>query len=282
MKLTTAIFGFVAIAQLTLTPGFADEVYSKTEAANRLYKQGKFEEALKLYSDALLLSPADPRLKMNKGSALYQTGDLDAAESNYQGALSAKEKKERAIAHYNLGNIQFRKGDQMMQQGDQKAQEQYKNALDNYIKSLDLQPSDFDAKWNLQLAHQRIKQAEQQQQNRKNDKNDNDQNKDQQKQQQQNKDNQQKNDKQDQEKQQSDQQQDQNRQDEQKKQQQDQNKQDEKQQQQAQPAQKQDEKEMKKEEAKRIIELYADDADSLNKPPKTGVAGKQQQPERDW
>ena len=41
-----------------------------------------------------------------------------------------------------------------------------------------------------------------------------------------------------------------------------------------------DKSDMKKEEAKRIIELYADDADSLNKPVKK--AGVQAQPEQDW
>lgn len=146
----------------------ADEVYSKTKAANRLYKQGNYEEALKLYEDALLLSPSENNLKMNKGSALYQLGDFEGAEKSYEGALSAKEKKTRATAHYNMGNILVRKGDQMMQQGNTEAQEQYKKALDHYIQSLDLNPSDHDAKWNLQLAHQRIKLAEQQQQQQQN------------------------------------------------------------------------------------------------------------------
>ena len=40
---------------------------------------------------------------------------------------------------------------------------------------------------------------------------------------------------------------------------------------------------MKKEEAKRLIMQFSDDADSLNKPPKKeGVAGKMRKPEKDW
>lgn len=52
-------------------------------------------------------------------------------------------------------------------------------------------------------------------------------------------------------------------------------------QQQPQPAEEKSEEDMKKDEAARLIELYADDADSLNKPMKKGT-GKQKQPERDW
>ena len=35
----------------------ADEVYSKNQKANNLYKQGKYDEAMKFYDDALLISP---------------------------------------------------------------------------------------------------------------------------------------------------------------------------------------------------------------------------------
>lgn len=157
----------VAGFMLTSAGVLADEVYSKTESANRLYKQGKFEEALRLYEDALLLSPGENRLKMNRGSALYNTGDLDGAEKSYQGALAEKDKKTLAAAHYNLGNILFKKGEAMQQQGTTEAQKTYKQALEHYIQSLDIEPADYDAKWNLQLAHQRVKMLEQQQQENK-------------------------------------------------------------------------------------------------------------------
>lgn len=275
-------------AFLTGSTIVADEVYSKTEAANRLYKQGKFEDALKLYEDALLLAPAEDNLKINRGAALYQKGDLDQAEKSSQAALSAKEKKTRAVAHYNLGNIMFRKGETLMQQDPGKAQEQFKQALDNYIKALDINAADYDAKWNLQLAHNRIqqmKQQQQQQQNNKNqqnndqnDKKDNDQKENNQQDSTKNQDKNQENKQDGQDKKDQEQKQDQ-----QKEGNDDQNKSDtskSEQQQQPQPAG-QDSLQMKKDEARRIIELYADDADSLNKPNKKGI-GKHAQPEKDW
>jgi hypothetical protein len=50
-----------------------------------------------------------------------------------------------------------------------------------------------------------------------------------------------------------------------------------------QPQPKDNKQDMKKEEAKRLIMQFADDADSLNKPPKKeGVAAKARKPEKDW
>lgn len=269
----------------------ADEVYSKNQKANNLYKQGKNDESLKLYDDALLLSPSDSKLKMNKGSALYQTGQFDKAEELYNGSLSIEDKKAKADAHYNLGNILFRQGEKLQKSGDPSSKEKYQAALQNFIQTLDLRPSDPDAKWNLQLAHNRIKQVEQQQkqqqqkqqQQDKNDKNDKkDQSKDDKDKQNQdkNKNDQKQNDDQSKNQQNQDKK-DQDKKD-QGKQQQDKQQQQKDQQNQSQQQQQQAAQNMKKEEAKRLIELYADDADSLNKPPKKVNASNQAKPEQDW
>ena len=263
--------------------GFADEVYSKNKKGNELYKKGDYGEALKQYDDALLLAPGDSLLKMNKGSTLYRLGKLDDAEAEYNAALSQKNKKKQADAHYNLGNIQFRQGDALSESGGQGAMDKYKSALQHYITALDLQPHNKDAKWNIELAQRRIKMQEQQQNQQNKQDKDNKQNKDnnnkqnQDKQQDQNKKDQQ--DKQDQEKQDQDKKdQGKNKQD-----QQQQNRDQKDQEEQPQPQPQQSKEDMKKQDAKRLIEQFADDADSLNKPPKKkGKLLKMQKPEKDW
>ncbi|NLE00245.1 MAG: tetratricopeptide repeat protein [Fibrobacter sp.] len=257
----------VFIITAMAAPCHSDEIYSKNRKANELYKQGKFKEAQKLYEDALLLSPSNNSLKMNNGSALYKMGKYDKAEEAYNGTLSNENKKVLADAHYNLGNILFKNAEQLQQQGDPSAQEKFKAALQQYIQSLDINPDDMDAKWNLQLTHQKIKELEQQQQQQQNNKDNKD-----------NKNDQQKND-------QNNQQNNDDKKQDEKQEQQEQNEQDQKQQQQQQQQQSemkesQDQKDMKKEDARRLIELYADDADSLNKPDKK--AARRKQPEQDW
>lgn len=297
MKLNISTFILLIIVSAVLH-SYSDEAYSINKRANNLYKNKQYKDALKEYDDALLLSPSDARLKMNKGSAHYQLGEFDKAEEAYNAALSSDNKDQIADAHYNMGNILFRQGAQMYQQGPQKSLEKFKAAYDHYIKSLEARPSDIDTKWNLQLAHQVMKQLEQQQQNQKDDKDkqDNKDNKDKDnkdkdkddKNKQDNKD-QNKNDqnKQDQNKQDQkdqDQQQQQDKKDDQKNQQQDKDKeqqqnQDEKQQQQHPEMKEQD---LKKEEARRIIEMFSDDADTLNKPMTKQKAAGMRQPTQDW
>lgn len=258
----------------------ADEIYTKNKKANKLFDEGKYEDALKLYDDALLLSPGDNALKMNKGSALYRLNDYQKAQEAYKEALTDENKQKRADAYYNLGNILFRQGEQMYKAGDPKSNELFKNAFEHYIQSLDLNPNDKNAKWNLQLAHEMVKQTEQmqqqQQQNDQNkdkndnlnkDKQDNSQDKENQEQQENNENKEQKEENKEQEKQNQDQQQQQE------------NQQQQQEQHQQQPEQ--DPNELEKEEAMRLIELYSDDADSLNKPTQKKNASRKN-PEQDW
>lgn len=261
---------------------FADEIYDKNSKGNEFYKKGQYDSAFQQYDQALLTAPGDTLLRMNKGSALYHLGRFDEAESTYAGATALKNKREQADAHYNLGNILFKEGDQLMQSGGQGADEKYKAALQHYISALDLKPNDRDAKYNLELTQRRIKlqqQQQKQQDQNKNNQNNKDQNKKDQNKQDQNKKDQNNKDqnKKDQNKQ------DQNKKD-QDKQNQDQNKQDQDRnaQNNQTPPPNENKEDMKKQEAKRLIAQYADDADSLNKPPKKKAGLMTRRPEKDW
>ena len=268
---------------------FSDQLYTKNKKANQLYKKGEYKDALKMYEDLAVESPSEPKIKMNKGSALFQMDDLDKAEESYNNAATGlKDKKALADLYYNLGNVQYMQGEKLAAQQNQGASEKYKAALENYIKSLDLRSHDRDAKWNLQLANTKMKQMQNQQQKNQDDKNKNDKNdkKQDQKNQQQDKN---KNDKN---------KQDQKNKDQQNKDQNKDNKQDNKNDQQQQNAQndknKQDQQkpeptpqqqkqeDMKKDEARKLIELYSDDEHDLNKKPeKAGVIGERKG-EKDW
>ena len=283
------VISIISIGLLLASAAFSDQLYTKNKKANQLYKKGEYKDALKMYEDLAVESPSEPKIKMNKGSALFQMDDLDKAEESYNNAATGlKDKKALADLYYNLGNVQYMQGEKLAAQQNQGASEKYKAALENYIKSLDIRSHDKDTKWNLQLANAKMKQIQNQQQKNQNDKNKNDKNdkKQDQKNQQQDKN---KNDKN---------KQDQKNKDQQNKDQNKDNKQDNKNDQQQQNAQndknKQDQQkpeptpqqqkqeDMKKDEARKLIELYSDDEHDLNKKPeKAGVIGERKG-EKDW
>jgi tetratricopeptide (TPR) repeat protein len=165
------IISIISIGLLLASAAFSDQLYTKNKKANQLYKKGDYNEALKMYEDLAIESPSEPKIKMNKGSALLQIDSLDKAEESYNNAVTGlKDKKALADLYYNLGNVQYMQGEKLAAQQNQGASEKYKTALENYIKSLDLRPHDRDAKWNLQLANAKMKQMQDQQQKNQNDK----------------------------------------------------------------------------------------------------------------
>ena len=152
----------------------ADELYSKNNKANKLYKQGKYEDALRMYNDLQVRAPQEPGVKINAGSALYKLGAYDKAAEAYSNAGAIKNKHTQADVYYNLANTQFKQAQQMADTGNQEgSMEVYKSALDNYSRAIDADPADKDAKWNAQVTAGRIKELQKQQQNQKKNNKDN-------------------------------------------------------------------------------------------------------------
>jgi len=123
---------------------------------NKFYKKGDFKNALKNYNEAELISPNNPVIQFNKGDALYKSGKLDQVEEFFRSLTHIKNKNLRGKAYYNLGNTLFKKG-------------AIKGAIDSYINALRLNPKDYRAKHNLELALKMAKQKK----NQKNNKNKN-------------------------------------------------------------------------------------------------------------
>ena len=263
IRFSSLLIVFITVFAATI---HADEIFALNRKANQLYDQGRYDEALELYKEALLLDPSEKKLRMNKGSALYNLGDYDGAKEFYSEALTAEDRATLADAHYNLGNILFRNGQQLQAAGNPEARKMYQQSLDNYINALDIRPDDKDAKWNLQLTNKQIEEVEQQQQNQQQRGDDSDDQGDDQQQQQQPQ--QGENDQQDQ----NDHQQDQPQQDE--------HQTPEEQDMDAGPMQ-QDNSSIEEDEAAQLIEMFADDADDLHKPPQQQRPDNRR-PQKDW
>ncbi len=117
-----------------------DPVALEVQRGNSLFRQMRYQEALRHYLKALSRKPL-PQIHYNIGCCLYRLGRLDEAERAF---LLALEGGESFPLRLKLGNLYFRKG-------------LYDKAIEQYKRALRLEPSNIAAKINLELALRRKK-----------------------------------------------------------------------------------------------------------------------------
>ena len=146
-------------------------------AGNRLYDEGRYEEAHEQYLEALREAPDSPIVPFNDGNALYRTEAFDRAMEAYRLAVESGDPAVESQAWYNLGNALYK-------------QQQLEPALEAYKEALRRNPADSDAKHNDEIALEELEQQEQEQQQDQSDdqQDENDENEDQEQNQDQNQD----------------------------------------------------------------------------------------------
>jgi Ca-activated chloride channel family protein len=136
--------GLALLLLVTLAFGIGD-----LERGNRLYRQGRYAEAVEAYRAALQGGNTTPTLHYNLGTALLRLGRHQEAEEHLRTALSSINPEDRERTLYNLGNRFLEAGTDA---ADPRAREQMLDAAAAaYRAALRLDPADRDAKWNLEL-----------------------------------------------------------------------------------------------------------------------------------
>lgn len=123
---------------------------SEVKEGNRLYSEGRYDEAHEKYLEALRAAPNSPLIRFNDGNALYRSQEFQRALAAYREAIESGDPALESKAWYNLGNAFYR---------HQKLPE----ALDAYKQALRSDPTDEDAKHNLELLLELLEQQQQQQ-----------------------------------------------------------------------------------------------------------------------
>jgi tetratricopeptide (TPR) repeat protein len=148
-----------AVLVIFATTGFG---IGDLERGNRLYREGRYAEAVEAYQAALAAGKTSPELHYNLGTALLRLGRYDDAQQQLGQALSGVDPELRNRALYNLGNRfleDARAGSDPQVQG-----KLLDSAIEAYKRALRMRPSDADAKWNLEMALRDQDKNEQQQQ----------------------------------------------------------------------------------------------------------------------
>ncbi|MFH1214279.1 MAG: tetratricopeptide repeat protein, partial [Candidatus Neomarinimicrobiota bacterium] len=120
------------------------------DPALRQYQKGNYPEAIRTY-DRILKDHNDwEEAHFGKGAALYKSQRTDEALQEFEKALAVKDPVKKSAVFYNLGNSLYQSG---------RAEE----SLAFYKKALELNPRDYDAKYNYELARLMMQQQKSQQ-----------------------------------------------------------------------------------------------------------------------
>lgn len=139
------LIGLVVVPLLGFT--FLDPAADKNRRGNRMFHEGKFEEALEYYREAQVENPEAPELRFNAGDAYFKKNAYQDALQEFGQALKSQDPAFLARAYYNLGNVHVR-------------QQNLQQAADAYKRSLALRPDDLDAKVNLEWVLEKMRERE--------------------------------------------------------------------------------------------------------------------------
>lgn len=133
-------------------------------SAAKAYNSGNFTNALTEYERLLKeqgtkQQPEDPRLHFNAGVAAYRATNYSAAVQHFTAVLAAADLRLQAKAYYNLGNVQFRLGQQA--EDLDKLEEAWKEALKQYQHATELDKTDSNAAFNKSFVEAQLEQIAQ-------------------------------------------------------------------------------------------------------------------------
>lgn len=115
--------------------------------ANRQYAAAEYAAALEKYRQAEVLRPDLPGLNYNAGLALAKESDFQHSIDEEQKAAVSTDPDTQSRAFYTIGNDDVRLN-------------QLREALDAYKSALRANPSDMDAKYNLEVIQRRVDQEQ--------------------------------------------------------------------------------------------------------------------------
>jgi Ca-activated chloride channel family protein len=124
------------------------------------YNQGDFDKALENFREELKHDPDSPTINFNLGDANYRLQKYDEAFEAYSKAMMSNDPALQEKAYYNAGNSLFMEGNHAQDLEQQLSN--YYDARYQYNQALNRNSEDEQAKKNLRLLEERIKDAEKQ------------------------------------------------------------------------------------------------------------------------
>ncbi len=125
---------------------------------NKLYADGRYNEAIKKYDEALVESPQALEPKFDKAASYFRLDDTAPAIELYkQAAAESRNMSLVAKAKYNLGNCYFVEGTKQKDSDLQKALDDMRTGIENWRAVLEIEPDNEKAAKNIEVAQLTIK-----------------------------------------------------------------------------------------------------------------------------
>jgi Ca-activated chloride channel family protein len=128
-------------------------------SALRDYKAGKFAAAQKEFERLAETNSADARLIFDAGDAAYRGTNYDEALKYFTAALASPDVKLQQKAYFNIGNAQYRLGENAKDLDG--VQQQWEQAVKSFQNSVMLDTNDVDAAHNLEFTKKSVAMIEQ-------------------------------------------------------------------------------------------------------------------------
>jgi Ca-activated chloride channel family protein len=166
-KLSAPIPAAVMVLLMLGLPGF---VHASPQSAEKAYRKGDYAVAAQEYQAAAAKAPTATELDFNAGSSAYKAGEYDKAAQAFKKSLKTDRLNLQQETYYNLGNTEFRQGQQIQKADPKKTIPIWQQSLQSYEAALQLKPDDADAKFNRDLVKKKLDKLQQQQQQNKDNK----------------------------------------------------------------------------------------------------------------
>ncbi|MBF0633458.1 MAG: tetratricopeptide repeat protein [Nitrospinae bacterium] len=142
---------------------FGDPAYFNIARGNKLYAEGKYEEALAEYLKAKSSDPARSEADYNTGAAQFKTGRLKESAGAYERVMGGANADIKSSARFNRSAALYAGGVSASEAGElDEAMKMFKDSAEGYKAALKERPSDNDIRHNLELALAKLKDAEDQ------------------------------------------------------------------------------------------------------------------------
>ncbi len=130
---------------------------SPETAAESALREGRYEEALPLFREAITAEEVSPRLHYNMGIAAYRAGEFETAVNAFSRALEKASPKLQAKAFFNAGNSRAAMGFARLEQEPALTRDVWQAGLRDYAAALELRPEWEKARRNRERLRQAVR-----------------------------------------------------------------------------------------------------------------------------